>query len=508
MLNSIQLKRFFLSVILINTFNTSCKNNIESNNISKDSLTILYIGDERIFHQDYWGMEATYWMFLPLVASVGDERGEIIPVLAESWTHTDDYKTWTVKLRKDIYWHDGVQMTAKDIKFTIEMRTKASAQDLNINCKLIDDFTFQIITTLPITNLPIWEVYYPKHLLEGLDTENYYNWDFWTHPIGNGPYKFVRNVPKTMVEVEANPNYFGKKPKIKKAILKFSNTPSLQELLSGNVDAITFAPRDFLFKIKEDDRFKSYYWWGGWTESILWNHNNPLFSEAKVRKALTLAINREELSRVLNYPEDIPITDVLSTQAQRANLDLPKPLHFNPEKAIQLFKEAGWTDTNNDGVIDKNGIDFKFTITLDESNKLMATYIQSNFKHIGVLVDIETIERNIISQRFKKNEFETLITRFPNNFNVPRLRDYFGENSSIGYQNKTIDSILNLIHNTGDLKEIDKLSKLLIPIFERDIPITFLVPQVQTFIVKSEIQGLSNLFKADPVWFMEYLWIE
>jgi len=76
MIHKNELKSFFLSVGLFTVlgFTISCKKNIETS-ASKDTLTILYIGDERIFHQDYWGMEATYWIFLPLVANVGDERG-------------------------------------------------------------------------------------------------------------------------------------------------------------------------------------------------------------------------------------------------------------------------------------------------------------------------------------------------------------------------------------------------------------------------------------------------
>ena len=253
-----QRKQFFLFIglCLVFNFNVSCKKNNEIP-ISKDSITSLYIGDERIFHQDYWGMDAAFWIFLPLV----DYDSE--PVLAESWSHTEDYKIWTVKLRKDIFWHDGVQMTAHDIKFSFELRDKIfGGYTRNLKCELIDDFTFSLILEQPITNLPSWEVYYPKHLLEGLDTNSYYDWDFWKNPVGNGPYKFVRSIPKTMVEVEANPNYFRSPPKIKRVRLKFSKQASLQELLSGNVDAITNVPRDFLFKIKDDDRFKSYYWWG------------------------------------------------------------------------------------------------------------------------------------------------------------------------------------------------------------------------------------------------------
>ncbi len=506
-----QLKQFFLFVglCLVFNFNVSCKKNKKTPQSFKDTITILYLGDERVFHQDYWGVEATYWIFLPLVSNVGDERGEIRPVLAESWIHSDDYKTWTVKLRNDIYWHDGVQMTTKDIKFTIDLRNNISANDMNIICEIIDDFTFKFIIDKPISTLPTWEVYYPKHLLDALDPEKYYNWDFWTHPVGNGPYKFVRGVPKTMVEVEVNPNYFGSKPKIKKAILKFSQTPSLQELLSGNVDVITYVPRDFLFKIKGDVRFKSYHWWGSWIESVFWNHNNSLFYEAKVRKALTLAINRVELANVLNYPDNVPIVDVLSTRNQRKNADLPKPLPFDPNKAIQLLNESGWEDTNNDGILDKDGVEFKFNLLVDQSNTLMATYIQGSFRNIGVIMDIETIERNIIWQRLKKNDFEALITRFPNSeSNISDIKVYFDKESNIGYKNRELDSLFNLIENTGDKVEIDSLYKLLIPVFERDIPVTFIAPKVHTHIAKSNIKGLSNLFKANPVWFLESLWIE
>ncbi len=357
---------FLVGLIVVISLNLSCKKNNTSFDTNKDTLTFLYIGDERIFHQDYWGMDASFWIFLPLVAHVGEYNGEIQPVLAESWTHTDDYKTWTVKLRKDIYWHDGVQMTAHDIKFTIDLRNKALMYTGYISCELIDDFTFTFTSDYPITGLPYWPVYYPKHLLDKLDPADFFNWDFWKAPIGNGPYKFVRNVPKTMVEVEANPNYFRSPPKVKKAILKFSQTPSLQELLSGNVDAISNVPRDFLFKIKDDDRFKSYYWWGTDVESLYWNHNNPLFKEAKVRKALTMAIDRVELCQVLNYPDDIPITDIMYSHNQKntyiynyiktgAYGNFHTPLNYNPVRAIELLKESGWTDTNSDGILDKDG---------------------------------------------------------------------------------------------------------------------------------------------------------
>ena len=139
----------------------------------------------------------------------------------------------------------------------------------------------------------------------------------------------------------------------------------------------------------------------------------------------------------------------------------------------------------------------------------MATYIQDNLSDIGLNVDIVTLEGNIIKQKVDRNEFEAILFRFPNKENaVYRIRNYFDDNSIIGYKNKAIDSLLTLIENTGDKKEIDRLFSQLRPIFQKDLPFTLLVPQVQTHIVRSDIKGLSNLFKADPVWFLESLWIE
>ena len=503
------MNRYFLLIGFFTAlgFTIACKKTNEIP-VSRDSITILYPGDERIFHQDYWGMEATYWIFLPLVTYEGGERGELQPVLAERWTHSEDYKQWTVHLRKDIYWHDGVQMTANDIKFSLDLKKKAfGGYSIGIKFDLIDDFTFKLMGEKPIPKLSTWEVYYPKHLLDTLDPDKYSNWDFWKHPVGNGPYRFVRSEPKTMVEVEANPNYFRSQPKIKKAILKFSDKASLPELLSGNVDVITDVPRDFLFKIDGDKRFQSYYWWGSWIQSILWNHNNMLFRDVKVRKALTMAVNRNELAKVLNYPTNIPITDVLCTKKQRAALDFPIPHEYDPSRAIQLLKECGWNDTNQDHILDKKGLDFSFTIIVDKSNALMATYIQDNFRHIGVHMIIEMAEWNILKQRLKKNDFEAMIESLPNH-KAYEMKNILGKDSFIGYNNREIDSLLTVLELTGNPEEIEELYKKMMPILQNEIPITFIFPQIITHIANKRIKGMNNHYNSDPVWFLEFLWIE
>ena len=91
------------------------KSNPDTKDLSK--VTVLYGGDERIFLQDYFGMEASFMMFLPLAKQEGDVGGEPVPMLANKWEHSEDYREWTFYLNENITWHDGMPVTAHDIEF-------------------------------------------------------------------------------------------------------------------------------------------------------------------------------------------------------------------------------------------------------------------------------------------------------------------------------------------------------------------------------------------------------
>jgi peptide/nickel transport system substrate-binding protein len=160
--------------------------------------------------------DGAYIMFIPPVDK--DEEEQWQPRLLERWEHSNDYTEWTFYLRKDVRWHDGKPVTAHDVKFTIEL-----TRDPNVygnrrfeEITLIDNFACRIRSNTPFNALDLydWPGVYPKHLLEGLDPAEFFSWDFWTRPVGNGPYRYVRHVPKTMFELEANPDYYGGKPKI------------------------------------------------------------------------------------------------------------------------------------------------------------------------------------------------------------------------------------------------------------------------------------------------------
>ncbi len=476
---------------------------------SESSVTIGYYGDERIFLQDYWDMGAEQLMFLPLANE--DEKGAQ-PVLAERWEHSEDYREWTYFLRKDVRWHDGVPVTAHDIKFTMDLRNDLRVLSGKISflpVEVLDDFTLTVTDKKPI-GLDLWTVYYPKHLLEGLDPKEFYEWEFWKQPVGNGPYRYVRHVPETMVEVEANPDYYRGKPRIERVILKFLQQMSVVELLSGNVDALWGVDRNMLLMLSGDDRFRSYHWWGENFHAIYWNHRHPLFQSPKIRKALTMAINRRQLADVLNYPEGVPILDAITTSRQFRQGLYPEPLPNDPDRARKMLGEEGWRDIDGDGVRERDGEEFRFTAIANTEQEKIAIYVQDQLRRIGVLMEIQTLNIGSVRQHVKSGDFDALIFLIRNSTNQPNYGHVrmYGEDSPFGYVNSEMTRLLNIAKDTIDLDKLDRIYQEIMPIFAEDMPITLVLPSVFTSVVHRRIKGLSSPFRAFPVVCMEHLWIE
>jgi peptide/nickel transport system substrate-binding protein len=513
------MKRISLFYIIVTTYCIiiltflKCGENKNDSRLDNNTVIVGCGGDERVFFQEYSGDEATYLMFLRLVMLEGEEYGEPQPALAERWEHSDDYRSWTFFLRKDVRWHDGEPVTAHDVKFTLDLRDRQFNElgnGLFRNVILKDDYTVTVTYNKPTDGLDTYDVYYPKHLLENLDPDKINEWEFWKQPVGNGPYKYVRHVPKTMVEVEANPDYYRGKPKIERVILKFlSGQLHFVELLSGNIDAQSYTNRDILLKLSGDDRFHFYHWWGSRIAAIYWNHRNPLFSNPAIRRALTMAINRKEFGEVLNYPEGVPIIDVITTRRQFQRKLYPEPYPYDPDKALKILEEAGWRDSDDNGILDKNGKEFRFALNTGSGNRT-AVFIQDQLKRIGIHMDIQMLAGGVISQRAAKGEFDAIHSTIINETLQPLGGHIkiFGEDSPLGYKNAEMIRLLNLAGDTIDPDEKDRIYEKIMPIFYEDLPVTLLLPNVQTHIVHKRIKGLISPYRAEPVCNMEYLWIE
>jgi ABC-type transport system substrate-binding protein len=124
--------------------------------------------------------------------------------------------------------------------------------------------------------------------------------------------------------------------------------------------------------------------------SLWWNARHPLFQDTKVRRALTLAINRRELN-LLSFPEDMPIADLPLTKRQLERGDLPEPIPYDPALANRLLDEVGWSARNRDGLRLRGGKPFRFRLLAGGGGVGIAVYVQERFKRVGVRMDIRLL---------------------------------------------------------------------------------------------------------------------
>lgn len=490
-----------------------CRRNKDRAYARGNTLTVAVSNDfDRPLCPNYDG---EFLMFLPLVREnelTGDRQG----CLATRWEHSADYLEWTYRLRPNVRWHDGRPVTMEDVTFTLELHSRpnspyAEGLPLTESVTVHDESTFTVrgINWLWQDGMDSVVSILPKHLVQDLDVQKFYEWDFWLRPVGCGPFRYLRDVPQTMVELEANPDYYKGVPRIARVVLKFAGQAGLTELLSGNVDAIDGTNPAQLSKLANDPRFRTFtapIVVRSWV--IYWQNEHPLFRDRDVRRALSLAINRRELLQVLNLPSQFPLADGVYTRRQFQRGELPAPPRYDPAEARRLLDQAGWRERSRDGIRERGGRDFRFTaLTLAEPGwDETALYVQDQYRDIGVRMDLQPLERSAGLDRLKKTgEFEAIMTLFVHASG--NLGNYFGERARVGYRNPRLTRLIELTRTTADPHAVDQAYRQMSDILRADQPVAFLLPDSHTHIVHRRVKGLSAL-RPNPLLFTEDLWLE
>jgi peptide/nickel transport system substrate-binding protein len=466
-----------------------------------EAVVLMLDADETVFGP-LSDMTPKFMVFQPLVV-VDAGTGEPRPRLAQAWEHSPDYRLWKITLRSDVRWHDGVPFTARDVEFTLDLfRRWLPVPDIAVH----DDTTYSLAFRTQGFGWPLdeWMVYYPRHLLEHLDAEDFWGWDFWKAPVGNGPYRYVRHVVGSTVELEANQNYFLGAPSIERVVLRFGRLP-LMELRSGGVHAATIQPVD-LPKLQAD-RFNTFQQVSpDLIQAVLWNQRHPLLGDPTVRRALTLAMDRAELNAVVGLQPSVPIFDVLPTRRQYWRGELPAPLPFDPAQAQRLLEAAGWQAAGMDGMLEKDGAPFTLRLLATPQTERHAVVLQAHLRRIGVVLEIITLEQASQFARIRAGEFDAAIaTTISNVGHVLSNRVLLGRDSPLGYRDDEVLLLIDGLPVALDPAEEDAIYRRLGEIMQRDLPITVLHPVVSYTVADRRLVGLSEPHRSFADWYLSEL---
>lgn len=489
----------------------ACGTDADRRSEDVDTLTLAYCCGDRVF-SPMMDANARLLVFLPLVRF--DERGGFEARLATSWEHSADFTTWVFHLRRDVRWHDGTPVTPHDVAFTINLWAHPDVRWYGAagvdSTSVPDDSTVVIHYGRPTDALHYqpWLVYYPKHLLDELDPAQFYDWDFWSQPIGNGPYRYVRTTPATLMELRANERHYEGKPAIEKIVLRFVGEAGPVELVAGGVDILTDVEPAQALRFATDDRFQLHH--SVSTEmalAVYWNHDVPVLEDAAVRRALVLAVDREELRAALGVPDDVPILDGPMTRehVSRGPNPFGSTLEYDPAESRRLLDAAGWVDSDGDGFRDRAGEVLQFTTLSADipAFRQVAVLVQEKLRRVGVRMEIQFLDGGVVSQRVDRGEFEAAVRRtgLPSDW----LSRFFGSQSRLGYRSARATNLIERLDATADQGERNAILREITNVFREEVPALFLFPEIRFVVAAQQVKGLSSPWRAEPTLYMEEL---
>ena len=295
-------------------------------------------------------------------------------------------------------------------------------------------------------------------------------------------------------------------------LLKFGE-PQLPHLLSGEVDVLPYVSELALLRLADNDRFEAHRWPNPYRiKVILWNHRLPLFTDGSVRKALTYAVDREELRRVVGLGADVRIVDGLFSDGQFRRGELPDALPYDPDQAKALLDAAGWRDANGDGIRERDGLPFRFRLLFSDEgcgwvsqcSEGVALFLQDQLRRLGIEVELQPLENLARRDRVWAGQFEATVGDV-----APGSRfRMFGPDNYLGYANPRAIELMDRIQSAFNPDSVDYFYREVSRILMQDQPVLFLHPVVATTIVNRRLRGLSAPYRADAVWYLEDLWIE
>ncbi|WP_019882257.1 MULTISPECIES: peptide-binding protein [unclassified Methylophilus] len=443
-----------------------------------------------------------------------DQNLDLTGELAESWQVADDKKTITFRLKPGLQWADGKPLTSADILFTWQLITDenthspyASDYQLVTKAEAPDARTFIVHYSQPFAPaLESWASLQvlPKHKLAGQDIRTT---SFAQKPLSSHYYQLKEWRHGEYIKLEKNPKSVLGPANIDHLIERIIPDPAAQflELMADNIDSMNMDPITYARIIPSrpalQARLNQYKELGNSYTYLGFNLKRKPFDDVRIRKAINYAIDKQEIIDGVYLGLGITIASPYKPGTRWSNPQLT-PYPFDPTKAKQLLAEAGYQDSDGDGIVERNGKKLSFEVLTNLGNKQRektAVIIQRRLKEVGIETHIRTLEwASLLTNFIKPGDFDAVVMGWglgldPDQYTIwHSSQQKPGQFNFIGYNNPAVDKLLEQGRLEFDPEKRMQIYHDFAKVLYDDSPLVYLSAGYGLTAIHKRIQGIMN----------------
>jgi peptide/nickel transport system substrate-binding protein len=449
-----------------------------------------------------------------------DTRSGVHLELAESLEWLDDL-TLEVRLRQGVKFHDGVEMTADDVVFTFERiigengieypEPHTSARKGLIaqlaSTEKLDEYTVVMHFSDPwpaAMQMLVHQQIVPQHYLEKVGTEG-----FISHPIGTGPFRFVSAQGLDEVVMERFDDYWGGAPDlepvgpacVRQVIFRAISEGSTRvaALLAGEVDVIQALPAELVDTLDQTPGIQVKSAPSTQPKWMEMNVHQPPFDDVRVRQALNYAVDKDLIVDIIYGGRAVPLPGPLSPYNNYVDRDL-KPYPHDPDRALVLLAGAGWTDSDGDGTLDKDGQPLAFTIDTLELFRPLAEAVAEQLRAVGIDANVRFWEYSVVKPMLLAGERMAYLDdwgdsafdpygHFEAKWHGYQEGSVYGRGNFSTYDNERVNELVKLGERTADPAQRQEIYDEAQQIVYEEAPALFLILPEETEAARKDILG-------------------
>lgn len=459
---------------------------------------------------------------------------EFEPMLAENYTVSRDSNYITIILRDNLKWSDGQPLTADDIVFSFDVYSDPkvnsrlyglfnnffSLDDLHIDSQKSfkknsdKSLTIYFKSYTDFTLLDLNFAVLPSHIFNKYSREELQTAAANFNPVTSGPYKLLKWNRDQNIQLAADSTcYLFSNDMIQNIVFKIipDEYSMINQLKNGEIDIIEDLKSEKVKDLKDASNVSLGSIKGRNYDYIGWNNldqvefakkqikPNKFFGSPKVRKALSLAINRNELFASIIGKYGMIYTSPISPLFKSYYDSSLSSAGYNPDMAKKILAEEGWIDNDGDGLLEKGNLKFKFKLFTNTGNSVRqysATVIKNNLRAIGVEAEVIFVEKNELIDGLVNKKYDAFLSGWtvPIPDNLDNFQNPLSENGVInfsGYYNPEVDALLKEIKPSTSQSRKNEIFKKVNQILSEDEPVTLLFWDDNIVAFNKRIENIS-----------------